>query len=309
MSLSGNIIATLAYYDAFDQPLTAFEVWKHLTVEDVDGEKSEPVSLGDVVSALDGKDIRGRIAFWDGFFFLPGREHLVPLRIGTEKIAVAKLRRIRRLATALRLVPFVRMIGVTGSLAMKKGNSDSDWDFFVVLRAGRIWTGRTLLTGFLHLIGRRRHGNHTKDRACLNYFVTEDRLTIPTEDLFSANEYTFLIPLYGRETFQRFELKNRWIARLKPDFLPTEALPLWYVRDTDEARSFRTVLERIFDSDRLEAWLGEWQKKKILRNPKTGNEGGHIEASDQALVFLPDPHGPRVYEKFRKRLGEIRLRG
>jgi len=309
MALSGNIIATLAYYDVFDQPLTAFEVWKHLTVEDVEKGGSEPVSLGGVVSALDGKDIRNRIAFRDGFFFLPGRERLVRLRIGTEKIAVAKLRRIRRLAVAIRLVPFVRMIGITGSLAMKKGNSDSDWDFFVVLRTGRIWTGRTLLTGFLHLIGRRRHGRYTRDRACLNYFVTEDRLIIPTEDLFSANEYTFLIPVFGRETFQRFELKNRWIARLKPDFLPTEALPLWYVRDTDVARSFRTALEHLFDSDRLEAWLGGWQKKKIMRNPKTGSEGGHIEASDQALVFLPDPHGPRIYEKFRKRLGEIRLKG
>ncbi len=309
MSLSGNIIATLAYFDAFDQPLTAFEVWKHLTVEDVDDAKTDPVSLGDVVSALDDKDIRSRVVFQDGFFFLPGREHLIPLRIGAEKIAVGKLRRIRRLARMLRLMPFIRMIGVTGSLAMKKGKHDSDWDFFVVLKTGRIWTGRTLLTGLLQALGKRRHGNRSKDRACLNYFVTEDRLAIPTEDLFSANEYTFLIPLFGRETFQRFELKNRWIARIKPNFLPTEALPLWYACDSEGAKSVRTALERAFDLDALESWLGKWQKQKIMRNPKTRSEGGHIEASDQALVFLPDPHGPRVYEKFRKRLGEIRLRG
>jgi len=309
MSLSGNILATLAYYDALDQPLTTFEIWKHMIVEGSDGRKPDPVSLGEVAAMLGEKDMRDRIVSRDGFFVLPGREDLVPSRIGAEKIAVAKLHRVRRLVGILRLVPFVRMIGITGSLAMKKGKGDSDWDFFVVLRAGRIWTGRTLLTGFLHLIGKRRHGNRTKDRACLNYFVTDDHLAIPTEDLFSANEYTFLIPLSGTETFRRFELRNRWIAGIKPDFLPTEALPIWSVRDSRETRAVRSAIERAIDSDRIEAWLGRWQKEKIMRNPKTRREGGHIEATDQALVFLPDPHGPRVYEKFRRRLGELRLRG
>ncbi len=309
MSLSGNILATVAYYDALDQPVTSFEIWKHLIAEEHDSARPQSVSLGEVTGMLGERDMLDRIAFQDGFYFLPGRPGLVPGRIAAEKIAVSKLRRIRRLTAVLRLMPFIRMIGVTGSLAMKKGKGDSDWDLFIALRAGRIWTGRTILTGFLHGVGKRRHGNKTKDRACLNYFVTDDYLTVMTEDLFSANEYTFLIPLYGRETFRRFELKNRWIARLKPDFLPTEALPLWYLQDSKATKSFRSAMERIFDSDVLESWLGEWQKRKIMRNPKTRQEGGHIEATDQALVFLPNPHGPRVYEQFRKRLGELRLKG
>jgi hypothetical protein len=307
MSLTGNILATIAYHDALDRPLTAFEVWKHLIVDDREAAKPEPATLGNVVASLDDRDMRDRVVSRDGFFVLPGREALVGRRIRSEKIAVAKLRRVRRLAKMLRPVPFIRMIGITGSLAMKMGTSDSDWDFFVVLRTGRIWTGRTLITGLLHVLGKRRHGGHTKDRACLNYFVTHDRLVIPTEDLFSANEYSQLIPFLGRETFRRFELKNRWIVGLKPDFLPTEALPLWYVPETEGTTSMRAALERLLDSDVLEAWLGGWQKKKIMRNPKTAIEGGHIEATDDALVFLPHPHGPVVYERFRKRLGEIRL--
>ncbi len=309
MSLSGNILATIAYHDALDRPLTAFEVWKYLIVEDRESAKPEPASLGDVTAALDDRDMRGRIGGRDGFFTLPGREDLVGRRIRAEKIAVAKLRRVRNLAKILRIVPFVRMIGVTGSLAMKKGANDSDWDFFVVLRTGRIWTGRTLLTGLLHILGKRRHGGHTKDRACLNYFVTEDHLVIPTEDLYSANEYSMLIPLFGREAFTRFELRNRWIAGMKPNFLPTEALPSWHVAETRKTLSVRCVLERLTDSDAFEAWLGKWQKEKIMRNPKTSIEGGHIEATDGALVFLPNPHGPVVYEKFRKSLGDIRLKG
>lgn len=309
MSLSGNILATIAYHDALDRPLTAFEVWKYLIVEDRESAKPEKVSLGDVTAALDDRDMRGRICGRDGFFTLPGHEDLIGRRIRAEKIAVAKLRRVRNLAKILRIVPFVRMIGVTGSLAMKKSANDSDWDFFVVLRAGRIWTGRTFLTGLLHVLGKRRHGRHIRDRVCLNYFVTDDHLVIPTEDLYSANEYSMLIPLFGRETFTRFELRNRWIAGMKPNFLSTEVLPSWYVSETRRTLSIRRVLERLTDINALETWLGKWQKEKIMRNPKTSTEGGHIEATDGALVFLPHPHGPVIYEKFRKSLGNIRLKG
>lgn len=307
MSLSGNILATLAYYDALDQPLTAFETWKQLIVAEPGAGRQAPVSLGDVAAALDERDLRKRIAYRDGFFCLPGREDLIPRRIIEEKTASAKLKRVRRLARYLRFVPFVRMIGLTGSLAMKKGKPESDWDFFVVLRKGRIWTGRTALTGFLHLIGKRRHGRHTKDRACLNYFITDDRLGIATEDLFSANEYVSVIPLVGGDTFRRFELKNRWIAGLKPDFRLIGPFPYWYVPDSDRATSVRGFLERLSDSDRLESWLRGWQRKKIMRNPKTAVEGGRIEATDQALIFLPHPHGPEIHEKFRRRFGELRL--
>ncbi|HWQ59662.1 MAG TPA: hypothetical protein VN420_00750 [Candidatus Fimivivens sp.] len=309
MSLSGNILATIAYFDAFDLPLTSFQIWKHLIALDQDVTKPESVPLGDVVAVLDDPELRGRIASRDGFFFLPGREDTVSERIRSEKVAVAKLKRVRRLASVLRLLPFVRMIGITGSLAMKKGKSDSDWDFFVVVRAGRIFTGRTILTGFLQAIRRRRHGMCIRDRACLNYFVTEDNLTIPTEDLFSANEYMCIIPLFGKETFLRFMLRNRWIARFKPDFRQTEALPLWTVPDSRKTVAVRSAFERLLDSDVLENWLGSWQKEKIMRNPNTRHEGGYIEASDRTLVFLPHPHGPVIYEKFRKRLGEVRLRG
>jgi hypothetical protein len=305
MSLSGNILATVSYFDALDHPLSSFEVWKHLTVPD-DG-NPDPVRLGEVVSALDGEDLRGKLSFRDGFYSLPGREGLVPKRIRLEKVSAAKLSRLRRLASLLSFVPFVRMIGITGSLGMRRGDVSSDWDFFVVLKAGRIWTGRTLLTVFLHGIGKRRHGRFEKDRACLNYFVTDDNLTVSTEDLYSANEYRHMIPVLGEETFRSFEPRNRWIARFRPNFLPTEPLPLWYVPDSAAAASVRRFLERMLDSDALEAWLGGWQRKKIMRNPKTRIDGGYIEASDKELIFLPHPHGPEIYEKFRQRFGESRL--
>lgn len=301
--LGKNIVATVTYYDVMDFPVTAFEVWKHLLEHDRDqGTLGQPVSLGEVWSMLHSEQFAGRVSEHHGFYFLPGRQALVAERIQSEKLSVKKLKRMRQLAGILAFVPYVRMIGATGSLAMKHGGRGSDWDMFVVLRAGRIWMGRTVLTGFLHLIGKRRHGRNISNRACLNYFVTDDSLEIATKDLYSAHEYRYLIPLLSFPLFQIFELKNRWIREYQPNFSTTVLPSRFLVREQRFGKQVRDVLERLLDRFSLEEWLGTWQKKKIARNPNTHLEGSLIEATDQSLVFLPRPRGPAVFQEFKERL-------
>ena len=306
MSLSKDLLGTIAYYDVFGLPLTAFEIWEHRIA--MDGpEEDRRLPLRDIIRALGEDSLAGRIDTRDGFYFLKGRESLVDSRLRKDKVSSAKLKRVRRLARLLSSVPFVRMIGVTGSLAMKQSDTESDWDLLVVLKAGHIWTGRTILTGFLHAIGKRRHGEWSRDRACLNYYVTDDHLEISSKDLFSASEYRFLIPVVGEDVFRRFELRNSWIAELKPNFRPTGLLPLWYRQEPFVASFIRRFLERVFGSSALESSLARWQKGKIERNPKTRWKGAHIEATDSALIFLPRPRGPRHFEKFTRLFAELRI--
>lgn len=298
-----NIVATVTYFDVMDFPVTAFEIWKHLIEYDRDvNHVDHPVSLGTIWSMLHSEQFSQRIVEKNGLYFLPGREALVSQRIQREKLSVEKLRGMRRLARILQYVPYVRMIGATGSLAMKHGTVGSDWDMFVVLRARRIWMGRTVLTGLLHAIGKRRHGKKISNRACLNYFITEDNLEIATKDLYSAHEYRYLIPLLAFPLFQIFELKNRWIKRYQPNYSLSVLPNRWLVREGDWVKPVRNFFERWLDFLRLEWWLGSWQKKKIARNPKTHLEGSLVQATDRALVFLPRPRGPKVFEKFKQRL-------
>lgn len=301
--LGKNIIATVTYYDVFEMPLSAFEIWKHLIQQAPEQSKSQSVvSLGDIVRVLASGQLDTKVAQQDGLYFLPGRSDCVAARIQAEKISIAKLKRMRRLARMLALVPYVRMLGATGSLAMKNGTRESDWDMFVVLRSGKIWIGRTILTGFLHVIGKRRHGTKIRDRACLNYFVTDDNLEIGTKDLFSSHEYRFFIPLLGFDVFQIFELKNRWIRRYRPNFFPTTLAGFWTIPRTKGVLFLRSVLEDCLNVFDLEGWLAGWQTEKIRRNPKTALEGSLIETNDRALIFLPSPRGPRVFQKFKERL-------
>ncbi len=306
-SLNRLIRLTLAYYDVFGMPLSGFEVWKHLLAPegDAEGKWHPKYRLSDIERALEEDVTAEKIASRSGFYMLCGRESLVVRRREEDKVSSARLKRVKRLASLLRYVPFVRMIGVTGSLALKQSGKESDWDLFIVLTRGYIFTGRTVVTGFLHAIGKRRHGTLVRDRACLNYFVTEDGLEIGTKDLFSAHEYRFLIPVFGFHTFQRFERKNHWLARFKVNAMPTEVAPLWEVRDTVPARRIRAVFEALLAWHALEAWLARWQTAKIRRNPKTAIPGGLIETTDRSLIFLPKPRGPKVFEQWKRRSGEV----
>lgn len=298
--LQKNIIATVTYYDVLDFPLTAYEVWRNL-ISYEEEPLAKPVGLAQVIRALEEEGVAKKLSFSQGFICLPGREALVAERIRREKISAWKLRRMRKLARLMSYLPYVRMIGATGSLSFKHGTKRSDWDMFIVFRQGKIWLGRMLVTAFLQLIGKRRHGAKIRDRACLNYFVTEDNLEIAQKDLYSAHEYQHLIPLYGREAFSRFQLANRWIKNFKPSFSPLLVMNRLSLPASRFQQAIQSSLEALCDL--FPAGLSaSWQREKIRKNPKTGLAGSLIEATDRALIFLPSPRGPKVFTAFKERL-------
>ncbi|MGB4942992.1 MAG: hypothetical protein WBO92_02670, partial [Candidatus Moraniibacteriota bacterium] len=287
------VLATIVYYDALEYPMTEFEVWKHLiTTRDVP--MAEVPMLGQVAVALDGLIQDQVITQSQGFVTLPGREVLVRERIRREKYSVAKIKRAARLVRSLAWVPFVRLIALTGSLSMKHGDRESDWDLFVVLRQGAIWRGRTALSLILQLMGKRRHGRHIENRACLNHFVTDSSLEIAMQDYFSASEYRFMYTLSGRETERRFELANRWMVRMKPTYQPTVIPNHWLCQPTPFTSRMQKWLESALVWTGWEDRLSRWQKGKIARNPKSQTPGAFILATDEALIFLPHPKGPVV---------------
>lgn len=187
---------------------------------------------------------------------------------------------------------------------MKQGDRSSDWDFLVVMKSGAVWSGRFLLTLWLTLLGQRRHGDKIPDRACLNCYLTDEHLEVPLRDIFSSHEYRFLYPVTGPDTFRAFELANRWMRRYRPNFLPTVVAPLFLRRTAPWAARLQSAIEACLPLAFLEPFLARFQKRLIERNPKTHLAGGFIIASDTALIFLPQPKGPIVFERFKKRLAD-----
>lgn len=303
-NIGKNILATIVYYDGMDYPMTSFEIWKYMLRNNyfLSDTCLVKTSLFDVQQALKSESLREYIEEENGFYFLRGRSELISQRVKKNKIASLKLMRLRRIVRLIRFVPFVRMVGVTGRLAMKNINSKSDWDLFLVMRKGKIWTGRTLVTLLVHFLKKRRHGKKVTDRVCLNYFVTDESLEISTKDLFSANEYTFILPMFGEACFKSFQLRNLWMREMKPHYELTEVMPLPMISDNFFSHNIRRFGEFVMGMEFIEKTLAFLEKKRIMKNPKTYLEGGLVHASNDALVFLPKPRGPLFFEMFKKKI-------
>lgn len=308
--LSKNILATIAYYDVMDYPMTIFEIWKQLfrvtkDKSEKEGEEEIKPTLLEVSDELKSERLSHLLEEYRGFYFLKGRTNLVGQRIKRNKISEKKYRILLRVANGLRFVPYVRMVAVTGRLAMKNAEEKSDLDLLVVLEKGKIFTGRLLVTLAIHLMGRRRYRGKIANRVCLNYFITTNSLEIFPKDMFSASEYYFMLPLFGLETFKEFREKNSWIAEYKLNYEKDEAANLKIIPDNLPARFLRSLGEKILRAGFIEKSLGEWQMKRINRNPKTHQAGSMVSASDAALIFLPSPQGPNIYVKFQDRLNSL----
>ena len=302
--IAKNIFRTIVYYDIISYPLTSFEVWKYLTVVEGSADEKDKCSLGEIVEVLENRDLKKRVEEFQGFYFSKGRKELVEKRIQSDKNSIMKYKIAEKVAWWLHFIPFVRMVAVTGTLAMRNSEKNSDIDFFVVLQKGRIFTGRLLVTLVVHLLGKRRYGNKIKNRICLNYFITTESLEIKRQDLFAANEYSFIYPLFGFDIYKKFGKANiDWIKKYKPNFEYGDLKPAKYFIEhsliSEAVQKTKETLINFLRGDRIESWLKKKQIARIKRNPLTYKKGGYVEATDENLIFLPEPQGPRLIEKFK----------
>lgn len=305
--LAKNILATIVYYDCMDFAMTSFEIWKYLLKLNYyeHSEETERYTLEEVLRELEHGFLIGHIEQKNGFYFLKGRQQLAISRITGEKISSLKIRRLSRIVSIMRFVPFVEMIAITGKLAMKSARPKSDLDVLVVFKDGYIWTGRTVMTLLVHLLGKRRYGKKIADRVCFNYFITVSGLEVITKDVYSASEYSFMMPIFGWSIFNKFQIKNGWIRAMKPLYDIAHIPPMRLLHDSNFSQRIRAMLEKMFSSEKLERFLKKIEHEKIMHNPKTAREGSIVHAYDDALIFLPEPKGPKIFEQFKEKMSTL----
>jgi hypothetical protein len=307
-NLHKNILSTIVYYDILEYPLTSFEIWKYLiswNMEHITYNRGSGITLADVIKELEEGELKKYLDEYRGFYFLKGRKRLVKERIERNKISEKKFRIIKRAVWWLRFVPFIRMIAVTGRMAMKNADWKSDLDLFIVLKSGHIFTGRILSTGLVHILGIRRYGKKIANRICLNYFITDESLEISLKDLFSSSEYSFIVPVFGWEIFRRFQEKNMWIKKYRINYIPQERAGWKLVEDSFSSKLIREAGKLIFNAGFVENFLKKFQMNRITRDPRTHKTGSFVAANDRELVFLPEPQGPKIFSLFEERLKKI----
>jgi hypothetical protein len=255
--ISQAVFDTLLYSDVFDFPLTAPEIHSYLL--------GRSATVEEVCQALSSDPGFSRVG---DYFTLTGREEIVPVR------EIRELRSQKLLPYALaygRMIgslPFIRMVGLTGSLAVRNASDEEDFDYMLVTQPGRLWTARAFVLLFARLT---RLAGHT---ICPNVIVAGNSLEWGQHDLYSARDLCQMIPVAGMDMYLRLMKANLWVR----DFLPNiyeelAAAPL--AEKQGSIKYIQGILEYPFRGrlgDHFERWEMNRKIERFSRQAGFGEE-------------------------------------
>ncbi len=286
------ILKTLVYADLFDYPLSSDEILRYLTV---------PASSETVQRILNHGTLEPEIDRSNGYFTLPGRAELGPLRERREVIADEKWSAAERYARWIARLPFVRMIAVTGTLAVRNVEAADDIDLFIVTATGRLWLCRALTILVV------RAAAAAGDEVCPNYFVSERELSFNERNFFAARELAQMVPLYGAETYERMWNLNEWVNAYLPQATgsPNRA-PIMRLSRRESA--VKRAAERLL-SGRLGARLERWEMQRKIRKfrRRAQAEGGSIEFTADCCKGHFDHHDEIIMRYYTEHLDRYGL--
>jgi hypothetical protein len=250
--LRTSLIRALLYFDIFNHPLSKQELRDLI-----------PMKLNEenhFSQALEGLLEQKQIYFHNGFYSISPSVNNSQRRIKGEERACAILKRMQRFSGLIASFPFVKGVTISGSLSKNYMDENSDIDYFIITTPNRLWVARTLL-----IIYKKMFLFNSKKNFCVNYFVSEDQLSIPDRNIFTATEVSYLIPVFNYSVYYEFMRVNSWSRLFYPNFpLRKEDLVI-----RESYPKIKVMLERVFSNsfgEKLDTYffkltLKRWKKK------------------------------------------------
>lgn len=97
--------------------------------------------------------------------------------------------KVQRYLWIFKIVPFVKMVAVCNNLSFEKINQDSDIDFFVICKSGKLYTVRFFLLLFFKIFGLKVSQKSKSGKFCLSFLVDETFMNL--DPLVEKNDYYF----------------------------------------------------------------------------------------------------------------------
>ncbi len=193
---------SVLYHDVFDFPLTSEELvkWKHRGTHKVQNKK---------------------IIYKNDHFLITGKEINIRKRHVHHRESQKKLKIAFKASKAISIVPTVKVVALSGALAMNNASKDSDIDLLIVTSAGLLWVTRPMVYLILKLSSneiRKPDDADEKDKLCLNLWMDESDLVIKDQNDYTAHELAQLVPLVNKDKiFEKLLSNNKWILDYWPN--------------------------------------------------------------------------------------------
>lgn len=192
-----SVLRILAYFDIFHYPLYRQEIRQYL---------DRTVDEHILDQWLDYLVAAKRIYRYHDLYSLQNNPLLGLRRKEGNERAALLLKKAGRIGRFLFRFPYVRAVGVSGSLSKNFADEKADIDFFIITKSNRLWIARTFMFMFVKLaalVGKR-------DLYCMNYYIDEDALQLKEQNIFVAIELKTILPIAGNENMQQFFHSNQW---------------------------------------------------------------------------------------------------
>ena len=293
--LEAAILRTLAYADLFDHPLTLPEIHRYLA--------GVAASLPAVQEALeDGLLSDRRLVQSREYVTLNGRESIVERRFQRDAFSQRMWRKGQRYGRAIASLPFVRLVAVTGTLAMNNIEPGQDIDYLIVTAPRRVWLARLFVLFFVHL------ARLEKLALCPNFVFSSDVLARFEPSFFAAHELAQMMPLYGQETYQALLQANLWARQYLPNAF--DADPDRFARRVAPLfPALKRAAEYALRGRLGDAWEAREREHKIAQLSREAHACGSRAAAFTADCCKGhmDDHGNRIQEAYARRLDQVGL--
>ena len=294
-SIKKDILATLAYFNMFDYPLSKSEIFIFL------GHCDDFHEFEFGLQELQDEFIIFKIG---EFYSLYNNYSLAARRYRGNEKAKIMLRKADKAASLLSAFPFVRGIAVSGSLSKNFADENTDIDFFIITSANRLWIART----FLHIFKKFTYLFNMQDLFCMNYFIDEEELGILEKNIYTATEIATIMPLCGCKIFDSFFKENTW-AR---SYFPNKYMYIPPSRDIKKTW-FKYLIEKLFNNrigNSLDKYLMKltaksWDSK--TRSNKTNSKGILMSMHTGRHFSKPNPDTfqKKLLQRYDNHLSEI----
>lgn len=285
------ILKTVIYADVFDFPLTRRELHHYLIAE-------TPISHAQIDDALaTSAFLLDALACQDDFVIPAGRQHIIALRAQREQASHLLWREAFHYGERLARLPFVRMVALTGALAVRNASdNDDDLDYVLVTAPGRVWIARAFAILLVRLA--RRRGVVV----CPNYVLAESALLQEKQDLFMAHEVAQMVPIYGLSLYDAMRTRNDWVSA----YLPNANAPIHAEAERIPGRGWR-LFKRTAEfllggrvGDALEGWEYRRKLRRFAPDLKAPHSAAQLDAQHVKGHF--NDHGHPVMQQYNERL-------
>lgn len=289
------IFRTLLYGDIFSFPMTEAEVHHFLI--------GLSASRSDIRQALDQSVwLAARVERVNGYCAIRERTETAEERHRREAASEHLWPLARRYGVILAHLPFVRMIALTGALAVRNADDEQDdIDYLLVTTPGRVWLARALAVLVVRLA--RLWGVNL----CPNYVLAKTALVQSRQDLFMAHELAQMVPLAGLSIYETMRAANGWSAAM----LPNARQPFYQEPDRRPRGLGRAVqwIGELLLSGPLGDALERWEQRRKLRkfSAEASKPGSSAQIDAERVKGHFNDYGYPALDHYRERLARYAL--